>query len=131
LQVGWLVNSENRLLEQFDVAGGAELEDRTEWEKRLKDNPPAFLVDLDEMIRVVVRRIEDRQAAATRKRMQAEERTARLRSNISLEEWKRLEEAERSALLDISVIGSEAHFNRQENADIEWAQRSLKAARGA
>ncbi len=85
-------------------------------------------------------KIEREQDAIGRERQQAtiadekrkEEiaaRTARLRRNVSLSEWKQLAADEQSALLNLADAET-GNFNKQENAAIEWAQWSWNPVTG-
>jgi protein gp37 len=57
------------------------------------------------------------------------ERTARLRSNCSLDQWQTLSAGERAALL-VPSSDATTSFNKQESADIEWAQWSWNPVTG-
>jgi len=56
-------------------------------------------------------------------------RIAKLRSNVSLEEWKTLN-AEEKDLLIVPYHGEGGVFNKQESKDIEWAQWSWNPVTG-
>lgn len=90
---------------------------------------PTTLSDVQD----IVARAEQEEAAQARQRQrQAEEaaaRTAKLRGNCSLIEWDQLGKAERDLLLTPDE-NSAASFNKQENADIEWAQWSWNPVTG-
>lgn len=76
--------------------------------------------------------VREKQHAALAEAKQNEEnaaRTARLRRNVSLDEWKALSVGEKSLLLDLEQGGS-GSFNKQENAAIEWAQWSWNPVTG-
>jgi len=72
-----------------------------------------------------------KQAAAAQQR--AEEnalmRISKLRSNVSLEEWKTLNEEEKDLLM-VPSKGEGGVFNKQKSKDIEWAQWSWNPVTG-
>jgi protein gp37 len=59
----------------------------------------------------------------------AMQRILNLRKNVSLEEWKTLNEEEKSQLI-IPADGEGGVFNKQESKDIEWAQWSWNPVTG-
>jgi protein gp37/ParB-like chromosome segregation protein Spo0J len=59
-----------------------------------------------------------------------EARMAAFKSNISLETWKSLDQADRNILISEGHIGSPSSFNKQENEAIEWAQWSWNPVTG-
>jgi protein gp37/ParB-like chromosome segregation protein Spo0J len=72
-----------------------------------------------------------REIAAQRKTEESEARARRRRKFISLEEWKTLASEEQAAALAVVAAPGEARqFNKQENADIEWAQWSWNPITG-
>lgn len=76
--------------------------------------------------------VRERQQAALAEEKRKEEvasRTARLRRNVSLAEWKSLAEEDRAALLNLDRAEN-VTFNKQENAAIEWAQWSWNPVTG-
>jgi len=81
----------------------------------------------------IVAKAEAEEAAEARQRQRhAEEaaaRTAKLRGNCSLQEWEQLGNGERALLLTPDENASTS-FNKQENADIEWAQWSWNPVTG-
>lgn len=56
-------------------------------------------------------------------------RIAKLRSNISLDEWKTLNQEEKDLLI-VPSKGEGGVFNKQESKDIEWAQWSWNPVTG-
>ena len=86
--------------------------------------------------------IEKEQAELVRQRQQADmfrqkreeeiqAKNARLRRNVSLEEWKGLQDDERADLLATSIDQvTPGSFNKQENEAIEWAQWSWNPVTG-
>lgn len=86
-----------------------------------------------EAVQVERRRAADaaaNEALATVER--AAVRTRKLRANVSLEEWGKLDEPEREALMafDDADRADAPTFNRQENDSIEWAQWSWNPVTG-
>lgn len=103
----------------------------------LRENP-SRLSDVIRLCQVVL----DKQADLIREAKQAEieaqrsqeanaERAARMRRFISLDEWKALSAEDQSAALALTAApGETPSFNKQENADIEWAQWSWNPITG-
>jgi ParB/RepB/Spo0J family partition protein len=90
------------------------------------------------MIDAARRRLTDRlaeigqaQAKEQRETDQARQRSARHYENVSLEEWQTLDDPTRAALLppDPALV-SASHFNKQENAETEWAMWSWNPITG-
>lgn len=105
---------------------------------RLQAKRPALLSEVIS----ICQGIEQEQAELIKRRTQADllrtkrdeevrARTARLRKNVSLEEWKQLADDERHALLHLSKDDiSASTFNEQKNDAIEWAQWSWNPVTG-
>lgn len=68
-------------------------------------------------------------AAQQRAEENALMRISKLRSNVSLEEWKTLNEEEKDLLI-VPSKGEGGIFNKQESKDIEWAQWSWNPVTG-
>jgi len=77
----------------------------------------------------LIRRWKRRELWLTRREEEASKRVARLRENVSLEEWKTLKPDQRQMLLT-DVPAKVGSFNRQESTAIEWAQWSWNPVTG-
>jgi protein gp37 len=81
----------------------------------------------------ILSKYEDEEAQQQREQQRQDEavqqRTARIRGNCSLTEWDKLTAGEREALL-IPNADMATSFNKQESADIEWAQWSWNPVTG-
>lgn len=79
----------------------------------------------------LIRQRRQAELFAEKRKEEIEARTARLRKNVPLEEWKELQDDEREALLNLTPKDeAPGSFNKQENADIEWAQWSWNPVTG-
>jgi ParB/RepB/Spo0J family partition protein len=107
----------------------ADKERRSAVISKLEAERPAALSEVQN----IVARYEAEEAELLRESQRAAEavqqRTARIRGNCSLTEWDALTTSERNALLMPSSDTS-AGFNKQEGADIEWAQWSWNPVTG-
>lgn len=120
-------------------AESAQIEDedlRAALAESLSSRLPSRLSEVQEIVDGIVTEQHRRDAEKRRAEMetqraeeQAQQRIVRLRSNCSLDEWRDLSEPERSALL-IPERGAGGTFNKQESADIEWAQWSWNPVTG-
>lgn len=75
------------------------------------------------------RAARDAEAKEQQAKEEAEARASRLREHVSLDEWKTLDDATKQSLLAFSAKSGPT-FNKQENADIEWAQYSWNPITG-
>jgi protein gp37 len=95
----------------------------------LQRTAPGSLSDVQD----IVGRAEAEEAKAHLEQQRAAEqaaaRTGRMRSNCSLDEWQGLSAAEKQMLLT-PLEGAGGTFNKQESADIEWAQWSWNPVTG-
>jgi protein gp37 len=106
--------------------------------QRLDAAYPSRLSDVDRICKEVEAEqralIEQRQQADLFRTQREEEiaaRIARLRRQVSLEEWDTLEPDEQHALLHLSPQDVEvSHFNTQDTSFIEWAQFSWNPVTG-
>lgn len=77
--------------------------------------------------------IDNKSKQAAVEKQKAEEnaliRISKLRSNVSLEEWKTLNDEEKDLLI-VPSKGEGGVFNKQESKDIEWAQWSWNPVTG-
>ena len=73
----------------------------------------------------------ERQETLTRQRASEDARQfiLNMRKNISLEDWGKLSQTERDEIIT-PVPGEGGSFNKQDNADIEWAQWSWNPVTG-
>jgi ParB/RepB/Spo0J family partition protein len=96
------------------------------WRDNLRSNPARSAKDLRHRTELVLRAIRDERLVLKRARedQEAEERRAedearieaeRLFANVSLDEWKTLDDVTRRMLLDVDAITSRVRFNEQDN----------------
>jgi ParB/RepB/Spo0J family partition protein len=124
------------LVEKANVRNDDENELRKLMMEALSDAIPSRLSEVQSIVAEWEKKQSDidniaKQAAAAQQR--AEEnalmRIAKLRSNVSLEEWKTLNEEEKDLLI-VPSKGEGGVFNKQESKDIEWAQWSWNPVTG-
>ena len=72
----------------------------------------------------------EKEVSEERTRQEREDRIKAMRSSVSLEAWKTLDEPTRAMLLDLDGVTSKSRFNEQKNAEIEWAQWSWNPVTG-
>jgi protein gp37 len=104
-------------------------------EAALVEERPGSLSQTQAIVAQFVNRQADRDRAQRemelheqRQRELATARASRLKNSCSLTDWKELSRAERVELL--APDGSQASFNEQDNAAIEWAQWSWNPVTG-
>jgi protein gp37/ParB-like chromosome segregation protein Spo0J len=90
---------------------------------------PTTLSKVQEIVSVAEQEEAEESRQKQRRAEEAATRTVRLRSNCSLEQWEQLGLAEREALLTPNASAASS-FNKQQNADIEWAQWSWNPVTG-
>lgn len=97
---------------------------------------PALLSELTALCKVAIdkqaehdKQARDEALAQEREKEAVETRAARLRSYVSLDEWKSLDDATKRSILAFTSKTAPS-FNKQENADIEWAQWSWNPITG-
>jgi ParB/RepB/Spo0J family partition protein len=71
-----------------------------------------------------------RELEGAREEQEREKRVRALRVNISLKEWKQLDDPTKATLLDIENATGNTRFNEQKNEAIEWAQFSWNPVTG-
>lgn len=109
-----------------------------ELRKRLSLKRPSLLSEVATLCNAVeqeqqalIRERQQQDLLRTKRDEEVRARTARLRRNVSLEEWKTLANDERAALLHLSPDDeAPGTFNKQENEAIEWAQWSWNPVTG-
>ena len=129
--------SEITRMEQADKSAQIRDEDlNDEYDVALTDARPARLSEVQALVAQFEGKQAERDAqaraeeiAAQRALESAAQRIASLRANCSLDEWKGLAEDERSMLI-LPQEKAGGSLNKQESADIEWAQWSWNPVTG-
>jgi ParB/RepB/Spo0J family partition protein len=75
-------------------------------------------------------KLRENELSEQRHVQERERRISGLRTNVSLEAWKELDEPTKALLLDTSLATGSASFNEQKNDAIEWAQWSWNPVTG-
>lgn len=124
------------LVEKANVRNDDENELRKWMMDALSDATPSRLSEVQSIVAELEKKQSDIDNEAKRvaaEKQKAEEtalmRIAKLRSNVSLEEWKTLNEEEKDLLI-VPSHGEGGVFNKQESKDIEWAQWSWNPVTG-
>jgi len=124
------------LVEKANVRNDDESELRKWMMEALSDATPSRLSEVQSIVAEWEKKQSDIDNEAKRvaaEKQKSEEdalmRISKLRSNVSLEEWKTLNEEEKDLLI-VSSKGEGGVFNKQESKDIEWAQWSWNPLTG-
>lgn len=124
------------LVEKANVRNDNENELRKWMMEALSDAVPSRLSEVQSIVAEWEKKQSDIDNEAKRvaaEKQKSEEdalmRIAKLRSNVSLEEWKTLNEEEKDLLM-VPSKGEGGIFNKQESKDIEWAQFSWNPVTG-
>jgi len=126
----------SQLVEKANVRNDDENELRKWMMEALSDAIPSRLSEVQSIVAEWEKKqsdIDNEAKLAAAAQQKAEEnalmRIAKLRSNVSLEEWKTLNEEEKDLLI-VPSKGEGGVFNKQESKDIEWAQWSWNPVTG-
>lgn len=126
----------SQLVENANVRNDDENELRKWMMEALSDAIPSRLSEVQSIVAEWEKKqsdIDNEAKLAAAAQQKAEEnalmRIAKLRSNVSLEEWKTLNEEEKDLLI-VPSKGEGGVFNKQESKDIEWAQWSWNPVTG-
>lgn len=124
------------IVEKSNVRNDDENELRKWMMEALSDAIPSRLSEVQSIVVEWEKKqfdIDNEAKRVSAKKQKAEEdalmRIAKLRSNISLDEWKTLNQEEK----DLLIVPSQSEggtFNKQESKDIEWAQFSWNPVTG-
>lgn len=124
------------LVEKANVRNDDENELRKWMMEALSDATPSRISEVQSIVAEWEKKQSDIDNEAKRvaaEKQKAEEdalmRIAKLRSNISLDEWKTLNQEEKDLLI-VPSKGEGGGFNKQESKDIEWAQWSWNPVTG-
>jgi hypothetical protein len=91
----------------------------------------AICIEIEQEQAELIKQRQQKDLLRTKREEEIAARTARLRGNVSLEEWKHLAADERAALLAEPPDGEDpGSFVKQETDDIEWAQWSWNPVTG-
>jgi len=124
------------LVDKANVRNDNDSELRKWMMETLSDAVPSRLSEVQSIVAEWEKKQSDIDNEAKRvaaEKQKAEEnalmRIAKLRSNISLDEWKTLNQEEKDLLI-VPSKGEGGVFNKQESKDIEWAQWSWNPVTG-
>lgn len=124
------------LVDKANVRNDNDSELRKWMMETLSDAVPSRLSEVQSIVAEWEKKQSDIDNGAKRvaaEKQKAEEnalmRIAKLRSNISLDEWKTLNQEEKDLLI-VPSKGEGGVFNKQESKDIEWAQWSWNPVTG-
>ena len=98
---------------------------------RMLSEVSTVCLEVEEEQMALVREREQRDLFRRKRDEEVRARIARLRRNVSLEEWQTLQPDEQHALIHLGMEdGPQVVFNKQESTAIEWAQYSWNPVTG-
>jgi protein gp37/ParB-like chromosome segregation protein Spo0J len=87
-------------------------------------------VQLERVLRPLIRQIEDERAAERAQALASQERAVSLFATVSLKEWTELDENTRAILTDPRKVPATGTFNEQKGDGIDWAKWSWNPITG-